>query len=63
MVDGWVAQGRGRGGGALIFSLYVGSGPATTLHYQKYQEFQAPKKKYFEILETKKISRIPQSVP
>ena len=29
----------------LIFSSYVGSGPASTFHPQKYQEFQAPKKK------------------
>ena len=36
------------GGGyshTLIFSSYVGSGPATTVHQKKYQEFQAPKKK------------------
>ena len=41
-------QPRG-GGGTLIFSSYVGSGPASTLHSQKYQEFQAPQK-IFEIL-------------
>ena len=32
------------GGGVLsFFSSYVGSGPASTVHPQKYQEFQAPK--------------------
>ena len=34
---------RGGGEGALIFSLYVGPGPPSTVHPQKYQEFQAPK--------------------
>ena len=34
----------GGGAGTLIFSSYVGSGPASTLHPQKYQEFQAPQK-------------------
>ena len=33
----------GGGEGALIFSLYVGPGPPSTVHPQKYQEFQAPK--------------------
>ena len=50
------------GGGyshTLIFSSYVGSGPASTVHPKKYQEFQAPQKK-FEILATKII---PYSVP
>ena len=27
------------GGGTLNFSAYVGSGPASTLHPKKYQEF------------------------
>ena len=36
----------GGGGGTLNFSAYEGSGPASTLHPKKYQEFQAPKKKY-----------------
>ena len=31
-----------RGWGALIFSSYVG--PASSVHPQKYQEFQAPQK-------------------
>ena len=34
----------GGGGGTLIFSSYVGSRPASTVHPQKYQEFQAPPK-------------------
>ena len=32
------------GGGILIFSLYVGLGSASTIHPQKYQEFQATPK-------------------
>ena len=28
--------------GTLIFSSYVGSGPAFTVHPKTYQEFQAP---------------------
>ena len=36
------------GGGTLIFSSYVGSGPASSIHPQKYQEFQAPQKKYLK---------------
>ena len=47
-------------GGTLIFSAYVGSDPASTVHPKKYQEFQAPKK-IFEILATKK--KYPNSVP
>ena len=40
------AMGPVGGGGAvtLFFSSYVGSGPASTIHLKKYQEFQAPKK-------------------
>ena len=34
----------GGGGGTLIFSAYVGSDPASTVHPKKYQEFQAPQK-------------------
>ena len=49
-------HGSPRGGGTLIFSAYVGSDPASTVHPKKYQEFQAPKK-IFEILVTKKISQ------
>ena len=32
------------GGGTLISSAYVGSGPESTIHPQKYQKFQAPLK-------------------
>ena len=49
-----------RGRPTLIFSIYVGSGPASTVHPKKYQEFWAPQK-MFEILETPK--NIPHSVP
>ena len=31
-------------GGTLIFSAYVGSDPASSVHPKKYQEFQAPQK-------------------
>ena len=34
----------GGGGGTLIFSSYVGSRPASTVHPKKYQEFQASPK-------------------
>ena len=33
-----------QGGGYSFFSPYVGSGPASTVHPKKYQEFQAPQK-------------------
>ena len=46
------------GGGTLNFSTYVD--PASTLHPQKYQGFQAPPK-IFESLATQK--NIPHSVP
>ena len=36
--------GGGGGGGTLIFSAYVGSDPASTVHPKKYQKFQAPQK-------------------
>ena len=44
--DRFEAQGGGGGGGrgTLIFSAYVGSDPASTVHPKKYQEFQAPEK-------------------
>ena len=32
------------GGGTIIFSSYVGSGPASTRQPKKYQVFQAPQK-------------------
>ena len=41
-------QSGGGGGGyshTLIFSSYVGFGPASTVHPKKYQEFQAHQKK------------------
>ena len=44
----WIIQPQGGGGGTLIFSSYVGSGPASTVH----------PKKIFEILATPKISPI-----
>ena len=44
-----------RGGGSH-FSSYVGSGPASTVHPQKYKLFQAPQK-IFEILAA------PQNIP
>ena len=51
----------GGGGGALsLFSPYVGSDPASTVHPKKYQEFQAPQK-IFEILATQ--NNIPPSLP
>ena len=39
-----VSAGGGGGGGGegVTFSSYVGSGPASTTHPKKYQEFQAP---------------------
>ena len=40
--------------GVLYFSAYVGSDPASTVHPKKYQEFQAPPKKYL---------KYPNSVP
>ena len=47
--------GGGGGGGTLIFSAYVGSGPASTVHPKKYQEFQAPPKKYLKFWQPPKI--------
>ena len=41
-VPGW------GGGGTIIFSAFIGSGPVSTVHPKKNQEFQAPKK-IFEI--------------
>ena len=35
---------QGGGGGYSHFFSYVGSGPASTVHPKKYQEFQAPQK-------------------
>ena len=36
--------GGGGGGGTLLFSSYIGSGPASTVHPPENQKFQAPKK-------------------
>ena len=47
-------------GGTLIFSSYVGSDPAFTVHPKKYQEYQAPQK-IFEVLATP--PKYPISVP
>ena len=60
----WYPMGGGGGeGGTLIFSSYVGSGPASTVHPKKIWNFKHPKI-IFEILPcTKKISPIPHSVP
>ena len=44
----WKENAKGRRG-TLIFSSYVGSGPASTVHPQKYKLFQTPQK-IFEIL-------------
>ena len=54
-MGGWMdgSQGGG-GGGTLIFSAYVGSDPASTIHPQKnIRNFKHPKK-IFEILATPK---------
>ena len=48
-----VFKNPGGGGGTLFFFAYVGSDPASTVHPQKYQKFQAPQKK-FEIFATPK---------
>ena len=51
-----MSQGWGEGGTSHFFSSYVWSGPASTIHPKKYQEFQVPQK-IFEILAT------PQNIP
>ena len=43
-----------RGLGSLIFSAYVGSGPASTVHPQKISGISSIPKKIFEILATQK---------
>ena len=48
------------GGGTLIFSAYVGSDPASTIHPKKYQEFQTPQKNIWNFSNPKKY---PNSVP
>ena len=42
-------------GGTLIFSAYVGSDPASTVHPKKYQKFQAPQKNIWHFCNTKNI--------
>ena len=55
------APGGGGGeGGTLIFSSYVGSGPASTFHPKKILEISNTPKKYLRILATQK--NIPHSV-
>ena len=44
----------GGGGGNLIFSAYVGSDPASTVHPPKILEISSTPKKIFEIFATKK---------
>ena len=52
------ARGSGVGGlGVLSFFSYVGSGQASTVHPQKYQEFQAPPKNNW-IFRNQKITSI-----
>ena len=51
---------QGGGGGSLIFSSYVGSGPASTLHPKKISGISSNQKN-IEILATRK--NIPHSVP
>ena len=46
MTANYNAFSKGRGGGTLVLSSYVDSGPVSTVHPQKYQEFQAPPKIY-----------------
>ena len=41
-------------GGTLIFSAYVGSDQASTVHPKKYQKFQAPPKNILNICNPKK---------
>ena len=50
----WDVKPQGEGSGYSHFSSYVGSGPASTVHPQRFHEFQAPQKT-FEILATPKM--------
>ena len=49
---GAVIQG---GGGTIIFSAYIGSDPASTVHPKKYQEFQALQKNIWNLATPKNI--------
>ena len=44
-------------GGTLIFSAYVGSDPASTVHPKKISEISNTLKKYLKFLQPQKISR------
>ena len=45
---------KAKGGCTLIFSLYIGSDPASTIHPQKISGISSTPKKIFEILATPK---------
>ena len=53
----WNPSPGGGEGGTLIFSAYVGSDPASTVHPKKYQEFQAPQKNILNFSNPQKISQ------
>ena len=50
------------GGATLICSSYVGSGPASTVHPNKYQELQAPQKIFFIPPKNIHFSETPQKI-
>ena len=43
-----------RGGGTLIFTSYVGSGPASTIHLQKISGISSTPKKYLKFYNPQK---------
>ena len=47
-------RGGGPRGGTLIFSSYIGSGPASTLHPKKISEISSTPKKYLKFLQPQK---------
>ena len=51
---GFRPGGGGGGGGTLIFSTYVGSGPASTVHLQKISGISSTPKKYLKFYNQKK---------
>ena len=57
-----VACPRGGGGVTHIFCAYVRSGPASTVHPQNYEDFQAPNK-YYPIFENPQNTEIPNFEP